>query len=205
MTQSSIEALKILRKTDTLHWYIVPLIVLVIYIYLNEIKSRNMSAVYLGIYAFFVELITEIINALILHFTQVAPLWTISGKTAYLFYVGYNVEIAVFFAVSGVLYVRSLPEDKTKKILGLPNRIVITCIWGISCVFVEVLLWLGGILVWEYPWWMLLILPAYIIPRLGLASMHDHFTLTTQKVMALSAGVFAIFLHFLFAIVLRWI
>ena len=44
-------------------------------------------------------------------------------------------------------------EDKETKILGLQNRWVFALAFAAFCVFVEVVLNIGGQLVWEYPWW----------------------------------------------------
>jgi hypothetical protein len=67
--------------------------------------------------------------------------------------VGWNIEIMFMFAISGMIYYNSLSEEKEDKILGLPNRWFWAIGYALFCVFVECLLNMGGLLVWEYPWW----------------------------------------------------
>jgi len=46
-----------------------------------------------------------------------------------------------------------LPQDRTLKILGVPNRLFMAIVASIFCVFVEYLLNSVGALTWEWPWW----------------------------------------------------
>jgi hypothetical protein len=57
------------------------------------------------------------------------------------------------FSILGIIYYHSLLDRKEDKILGIPNRWAIGIGYAVFCVFVEVLLNIGGHLVWEYPWW----------------------------------------------------
>ena len=57
------------------------------------------------------------------------------------------------FAISGLIYYNTLSDDKDEIILGLPNRWFWAIGYALFCVFVECLLNMGGLLVWEYPWW----------------------------------------------------
>jgi hypothetical protein len=81
--------------------------------------------------------------------------WTAPGETGYLIFVGLNIEITLMFAVSGVIFVKMLPKDRSVRILGGPNRWLFAVVNAIFCVFVECLLNMGGHLVWEYPCWYL--------------------------------------------------
>lgn len=74
MTEASRQMLAALRKTDNLQWYVVPLLLLIIYIYISEIEKKNTSAVYLGLYSLGSGWVLEIVNALVLHFTGRAAL-----------------------------------------------------------------------------------------------------------------------------------
>ena len=67
--------------------------------------------------------------------------------------VGWNIEIMFMFAISGIIYYNTLSDDKDEIILGLPNRWFWAIGYALFCVFVECLLNMGGLLVWEYPWW----------------------------------------------------
>ena len=121
MTESSIAVLKALRSIENLQWYVVPLFVFVIYLYVNEIEKKNWSAVLIGICTFFGEAVWEMFNALVLHFSGYAALWSTPGKSAYIIYAGLNVEIASFFAIAGLIVVKSLPEDKELKSVDFPT------------------------------------------------------------------------------------
>jgi len=49
MTAASAQALSVLRSTENLQWYIIPLMVSVVYIYFVEIEKKNWSPVLLGL------------------------------------------------------------------------------------------------------------------------------------------------------------
>lgn len=145
------------------------------------------------------------INALILHFTNYAPLWSIPGKTAYLFYIGYNIEIATFFIVSGILFLKTLSIDKNKKISGIPNRFFLSIAWGIMALIVEYLLYKGGILGWDYSWWVWCVAPSYAVTRLWIAYMYDNFSFKKKIIATIMIASCAIIMNFIFVIVLKWI
>jgi hypothetical protein len=153
MTEASQQALKILRDADLFQWYVVPLFALVVYVYAVEIERRNWSIVFAGLAFYGMDLFNETWNALVLHFTDRSAVWTTPGATAYLIFVGLNIEISFMFAVAGVAFAKLLPADKSLTILGIPNRWFFAVANSIFCVFVEVLLNRAGALVWEYPWW----------------------------------------------------
>ena len=153
MTEASEQALKILRDESLFQWYVIPLFALVVYVYAVEVERRNWSAVFAGLAFFGMDLFNEIWNALVLHFTDRSAVWTAPGSTAYLIFVGLTIEISFMFAVSGIIFTKMLPKDKSLKILGVPNRWFFAVANAIFCVFVEVLLNRADVLVWEYPWW----------------------------------------------------
>jgi hypothetical protein len=153
MTEASQQALKILRDASLFQWYVVPLFALVVYVYAVEVERRNWSAVFAGLAFYGMDLFNEIWNALVLHFTDRSAVWTTPGATAYLIFVGLNIEISFMFAVAGVAFTKMLPADKSLRILGIPNRWFFAVGNSIFCVFVEVVLNRAGALVWEYPWW----------------------------------------------------
>ena len=209
MTENSLKALENLRKTDNMQWYIVPLLIFVIYVYVVEIERQNWHLVLIGFITIFLELIWEMFNALILHFSRYAPLWICPGRSAYLIYVGFNIEIASFFAVAPFLLIKSLPKDKSKKTFGLSNRYVIPVIWGLICIFVELILNKAGLLIWEYYWWswpnLYLIFIAYSLPWFFIAWAYDNTSLKTKKITAICSFFAAIICHLLFVNILKWI
>ena len=157
MTQASLQALNGLRDLSMIKWYVIPLLAIVIYIYVIEIKkareSKNWDAVLAGLTLFGMDFINETWNGWVLHLTQRSAFWTTPGDTALRTMVGWNIEIMFMFAICGIIYYHSLLPQKEDKILGIPNRWAMAIGFSIFCVFVEVVLNIGGHLVWEYPWW----------------------------------------------------
>ena len=153
LTDFTVEAQEILRDPDHLKWYGVTLLVFVLYVYTVEVERRRWDIVCAGVAFWLADWINEIVNALVLHFSDRAALWTTTGDTAYLILIGLTLEISLMFAVSGVIYAKSLPDDPRVKILGIPNRIAIGLGFSLFAVLVEVLLVEGGIFHWEYWWW----------------------------------------------------
>ncbi len=150
-------ALDSLRDNSNFQWYIIPIMVVVIYIYSIEIKKAlktgNWSVVTAGLALFGMDLINEIWNSLVFHFTDHAAFWMTPGDSVYIIMIGWNLEIALMFSIAGLAFANMLPEDKKLKILGLPNRWALAIGFGIFSVFVEVLLNAADALVWEYSFW----------------------------------------------------
>jgi hypothetical protein len=95
----------------------------------------------------------EIVNGLVFHFTQYAPIWGTPGKSAYLILIGLNIEISMMFLLMGVACTIMLPEDKNLKILGMPNRWFFIILFTTLSVLVEIILNRFGALTWDYSWW----------------------------------------------------
>ncbi len=209
MTPSSLEALARLRDGGHMQWYVVPLLIFVVYVYVTEIERRNWDLVYLGVAFLAAELIWEMFNGLVLHFSQYAPLWSAPGRSAYLIYVGLNIEIAFFFAVSAVLVIKCLPKDERLKIFGVSNRVLVPLVMGLLAVLVEILLNRCGLLVWDYWWWswphVYLIVVAYCLPWWLLVRAHDKLSSATKKRLAQALPVAAATLHVLFGSILKWV
>jgi len=209
MTEASKTVTGALRSTENLQWYVVPLLIFVIYIYVTEAERKNWHAFFLGIAVWAGELIWEMFNALILHFTQYASLWSTPGKSAYILYSGLNIEIGAFFAVAGIIVVKGLPEDTKVKILGVPNRIFMPVFWGVLSVTVEVLLNRAGLLVWDWWWWgwphLYLVVLAYMVPWFGITVAYDRMSLGSKKRWAAILVAAAAVCHLVFAVWLRWI
>jgi len=153
LTEATEQALKILRDESLFQWYLIPLFALVVYVYAVEVERKNWSAVFAGLAFYGMDLFNEIWNALVLHFTDRSAVWTTPGDTAYLILVGLTIEISFMFAVSGIIFTKMLPQDKTMRIMSIPNRWLFAAVNAAFCVFVEVLLNKADVLVWEYPWW----------------------------------------------------
>lgn len=95
----------------------------------------------------------EVINEIIFHITQFSGLWTAPGDgTAFLIFIGINLEIAFMFLVAGIIIVKTLPKDKNMDVLGMNNRIFFTLFWAFIFTLAEVVLHDWEVLGWEFPY-----------------------------------------------------
>jgi hypothetical protein len=159
MTDATIQALSGIRDLSTVKWYVIPLLMIVMYIYAKEIKqarlSGNWNAVFAGLTLFGVDFFNETWNGWVMHFTQRSAFWTTPGETALRVMVGWNIEIIFMFLLAGIVYYHTLSESTTEKIMGIPEKWFWAIGFSVFAVFVECLLNIGGHLVWEYPFWYL--------------------------------------------------
>lgn len=159
MSDYSISALSILRNPQlTLKWYVVPLLLIVMYIYNKEAHEKHWNVILGGAALWGMDLFNEIWNSIVFHATGFAPVWGTPvgvGDTALLLLIGYNIEISFMFAIMGVMACLSLPEDPKKKILGVNNRVFLAVLYTTLAVIVECFLNYSGVLTWEYSWWSL--------------------------------------------------
>ena len=159
MSDYSNSAMQILRNPQaTLKWYVVPLLLIVLYIYAKEAKQKNYNVVLGGIALWGMDIFNEIWNSIVFHATSFAPVWGTPmgvGDTALLLLIGYNIEISFMFALLGIYFCLTLPEDKKKKILGINNRIFLIVFNTLLAVCIECFLNYSGLLTWEYTWWSL--------------------------------------------------
>ncbi|HWQ06291.1 MAG TPA: hypothetical protein VN453_03665 [Feifaniaceae bacterium] len=159
MSDYSLSALSILRNPQlTLKWYVVPLLLVVMYIYTKEAHEKNWNVILGGIALWGMDLFNEIWNSIVFHATNFAPVWGTPmgvGDTALLLLIGYNIEISFMFAMMGIMACLSLPKDPKQKILGINNRVFLAVVYTTLAVVVECFLNYSGLLTWEYPWWSL--------------------------------------------------
>jgi len=153
VTDFTLEAQELLRDPSQFKWYAVTLLVLVMYVYSVEVERRRWDIILAGVAFWLADWINEIANSLVLHFTDRAALWTVTGDTAYLILIGLTLEISLMFAISGIVFVKSLPADPKAKLLGLPNRWTTAIGFSVLAVAVELLLHATGYFHWEYWWW----------------------------------------------------
>lgn len=153
MPESSVKALEMIRDTSNFQWYIIPLLIIVVYVLSVEVEKRNWSILLGGLAFWGMDWFNEIWNALVFHFTKYAPVWGANSKTSYQILIGLNIEITFMFLVAGISIAKMLPRDKTMKILGIPNRLVLAVFNSILFVSVEIILNQIGVLTWEYSWW----------------------------------------------------
>jgi hypothetical protein len=163
ITDFTRQALDMLRDASTFKWYVVTLLVLVFYVYAVEVERRRWDIILAGLAFWLMDWVNEIINALVLHFTDRAAIWTVTGDTAYLILIGLTIEISMLFAIAGVVFVKQLPPDPRTRWLGVPNRAWMVLAFSCLCVFVEVLLHAAGVFHWEYWWWNVPFVPLIVI------------------------------------------
>lgn len=151
--QSALEALALVRDPSHFQWHVITFLLLVIYVYFHEMDKGNWSRVLAGLAFWGMDFFNEIWNGLLFHFTQFAPCWSAPGQSAYLIFIGLNIEISFMFAVTGIVATMAIPADPRQKILGIPNRWFFAISMSILSVMVEMLLNHFGALRWEWSWW----------------------------------------------------
>jgi hypothetical protein len=157
MTDASVRALEHLRDFSMLKWYVIPLLAIVLYIYATEMRkarsSRNWDPILAGLTLFGMDFFNETWNGWVLVLSGRSAFWTAPGDTALRTLVGWNIEIMFMFAIAGIVFYYMCPEDRSERILGLPARWFWAIAFSAFCVLVECVLNIGGLLVWEYPFW----------------------------------------------------
>jgi hypothetical protein len=152
-SEFSLQALANLRDGSHFNWTVIPVLVLVFYIYAVEVERRNWNVFFAGLAFWGMDWFNEIWNALVFHFTQFAPMWAAPADSAYLILIGLNIEISMMFAFMGIMAAKLLPTDRKQAILGVPNRLFIAVSLSIGCVIVEIFLNAVDALTWDYAWW----------------------------------------------------
>ena len=210
MTDASLQALSHLRDPADLQWYVVALLAIAIYIYAVEVERRNWNLVFCGLAFWGMDWLNEIANGLILKGTGHSALWTAPGDSAYLIFVGLNIEICFMFAIAGIGLAKMLPADKKMKILGMNNRLFFGLVNSIFCVGVEIFLNKADMLIWEYSFWSFphvwLIVPfGYLHFNLVAFWVHDMETVRS-KVIAVGVifGIAAVSI-LIFGVGLGWL
>lgn len=150
-------ALNILRDpSQTMHWYIIPLLLIVMYIVTKELSEKHYHVVLAGFALWGVDIFNEIWNSMICFISGYAPVWGTPvgvGNTAWLLMIGYNIEISFMFLIMGITCCLMLPKDPKAKILGINNRIVYCIILTTLAVIIECFLNYCGVLTWEWSFW----------------------------------------------------
>ncbi len=140
------------RSTDNFNWTFITLLAFVAIIYVFAIKQKRYNAVFAALALYSVHWFYEIMNAVICYATGYA-LWTVSAEsTSYILLIGVSWELSMMFSVAGFTCL-ILPEDKKKKILGIPNRIAFAI--GAAAMFSVIEIFLAGTpaFIWVYEWW----------------------------------------------------
>ncbi|WP_043650130.1 hypothetical protein [Nocardia thailandica] len=152
MTDNARAALELLRDASQFKWYVIPLLLLVIYVYAVEVERRNWNVFFAGLALWGMDWFNEIWNAVVFHLSDRAPVWGAVGPTSYQILIGLNIEICFMFAIMGVAAAKMLPPKETR-VFGLPNRPVLIAVDAAAAVGVEILLNRAGVLTWDWSWW----------------------------------------------------
>ncbi len=198
-------ALSILRSGEPFQWYVVTLLALSLYAYINEISKKNWRVVAGGLALYMVHWSVEIANALIQHFSGHA-LWTVPTGTAFLILVGVGIEISFMFPVIALTMCKLLPEDPRQKIWGINNRLLMALINAALISFIEIFLAKTPAFVWVYPWWgaVTVFLTVYIPFFVAAFYVYD-WKPEAQKRFLVSLLIVNVAALILFAGVLKWI
>jgi hypothetical protein len=210
LTDFSREALDQLRDPSRFAWTTVFILAVVIYVYAVEVERRRWDVVLAGLALWCFDWFNEIVNALVLHVTDRAAIWTVTGDTSYLILVGLCIEIAAMFAIGGVAFAKVLPADRDLRILGMNNRWFLALAFSVFAVFVEVLLHETGFFHWEYWWWNWPFVPLIVVFGYGTFFLvaAKVFDMRTDRERVRFVGAFAAFdvaLIVVFGLILGWI
>jgi hypothetical protein len=210
VTDFTREAQELLRDPSRFKWYTVALLAFVLYVYSVEVERGRWDIVLAGAALWLVDWFNEVVNALVLHFTDRAAIWTVTGDTSYLILIGLTIEISFMFAIAGIVFVKMLPADPRMRVLGVPNRLGLAFLFSCFCVFAEILLHATDYFHWEYWWWNekfppLIVIFGYFTFFVTAAYVYDLRDTAKQvrAVGALAALVAAMIL--VFGPILEWI
>jgi hypothetical protein len=154
ITESALQAQALLRDTSQFSWHIIPMLLVVVYIYFHEIDKNNWNRVLAALAFFGMDLFNEIVNGVVFHASGFAPIWGAPGnETAQLLLIGLNIEISMMFAITGIAATFALPQDKSQKIFRINNRLFFACCFATASVIVEIGLNAIGALTWEWSLW----------------------------------------------------
>lgn len=141
------------RDATHFQWYVIVLLLLVLYAYVEQAAEKRWNVVLGGLTFWLMDWVNEIWNALLLHFSGFAPAWSTAGNSAYTILIGLNIEISFMFAIMGLLAMRMLPAERKLSIFGINNRWLIAGVSSLLCVLVELCLHQLGALRWEWSGW----------------------------------------------------
>jgi len=167
LSKSLVDAIKV-RDTSNFNWTFIFILAVVFYIYWSNIHKKQYDFIYAGLALYGVHWLYEICNAVIGHFAGY-PLWSVSNEsTTFILLVGVCWELSMMFSIAGMISLKMLPEDRSKRYFTKGGK------KGISCKLVGALemallfalfeSFLAGTsnhsFIWVYKWWG--VLPVFI-------------------------------------------
>ena len=167
LSKNLVEAIKV-RDTSNFNWTFIFILAVVFYIYWSNIHKKQYDFIYAGLALYGVHWLYEICNAVIGHFAGY-PLWSVSNEsTTFILLIGVCWELSMMFSLAGMISLKMLPEDRSKRYFTKGGK------KGISCKLVGALemallfalfeSFLAGTsnhsFIWVYKWWG--VLPVFI-------------------------------------------
>ncbi|MBQ9067220.1 MAG: hypothetical protein IJ133_06855 [Clostridia bacterium] len=140
------------RDTSNFNWTFIALLALVVVgVYVPQIKKKNWNGIFAALALYGVHWLYEICNAIIGHVAY--PLWTVTPEsTTFILLIGVSWELSMMFSIAGFT-ADLLPADKTKKVIGIPNRIFWAIVAAAGFSIFEIFLSSTPSFVWVYKWW----------------------------------------------------
>lgn len=184
------------RSTANFNWTFITIFAIIIFIYGTELKNKNYKGLVAALSLYGVHWLYEILNAIIQSATGFA-LWTVSPEsTSFILLVGVSWELSMMFSIAGLAMSKLLPDDPTKKILGMNNRVLFAI--GNAAFFGLFEIFLAGTpaFLWTYPWWgaIPVFVTTYIPFFLAAFLMYDALPKTQKIFLSITWGLVAILL-----------
>ena len=152
----------VVRSTENFNWTFIFILAVVFYVYWSEINKKNFKVIYAGLALYGVHWLYEICNAIIAKIAGY-PLWSVSNEsTTFILLIGVCWELSMMFSLAGIISFKMLPQDRTKKILGMDCRLVGALEMALLFALVESFLAATSnhSFIWVYKWWG--VLPVFV-------------------------------------------
>jgi len=184
------------RSTEHFNWTFIVLFALILFVYGTELKNKNYKGLVAALSLYGVHWLYEIVNAIIQSASGYA-LWTVSPEsTSFILLVGVSWELSLMFSIAGLVMSKLLPDDPTKKILGMNNRVLFAI--GNAAFFAIFEIFLAGTpaFIWTYPWWgaIPVFVTTYIPFFLAAFLMYDAKAKTQKTFLTVVWGLVALLL-----------
>ena len=160
-SKALVDAIRV-RSTENFNWTFIFILAVVFYVYWTEIHKKNYEVVYAGLALYGVHWLYEIGNAIIAHAAGY-PLWSVSTEsTTFILLIGVCWELSMMFSLAGMISFKMLPQDRTKKILGIPCKLFGALQMALLFALVESFLAATSnhSFIWVYSWWG--VLPVFV-------------------------------------------
>lgn len=167
LSKSLVDAIKV-RDTGNFNWTFIFILAVVFYIYWSNIRKKQYDFIYAGLALYGVHWLYEICNAVIGHFAGY-PLWSVSNEsTTFILLIGVCWELSMMFSIAGMISLKMLPEDRSKRYFTKGGKKGISCklVGAIEMALLFALFesFLAGTsnhsFIWVYKWWG--VLPVFI-------------------------------------------